>query len=147
MSPKLRSREIILACYKPKNAEQVEAVKAWVQVALNVADLMDRPNLLKPDVRLPKDLPRDYKQGADAFTQVSRKFINTRKTVDLDLEKDFKVRQAEDQPAEETAEEKRLAKKRAERAQLSEKELKKVEELDKKREMRKMQKKQQAGAR
>jgi hypothetical protein len=53
MSPKLRSREIVLACYKPKNAEQVEAVKAWVQVALNVADLMDRPNLLKPDVRPP----------------------------------------------------------------------------------------------
>lgn len=52
MSPKLRSREMVLVCYKPKNAEQVEAVKAWVQVALNIADLMDRPNLLKPDVRL-----------------------------------------------------------------------------------------------
>lgn len=78
---------------------------------------------------------------------MSRKFVNTRKTVDLDLEKDYKTRQAEEAPAEETAEEKRLAKKRAERAQLSEKERKKVEELDKKREMRKMQKKQQAGAR
>lgn len=70
--------------------------------------------------------------------------ISTRKTVDLDLEKDFKVRQSEDAPAEETAEEKKAAKKKAERANLSEKERKRVEELDKKREFRKMQKKQQA---
>ena len=48
---KLRSREIIMACYKPKNSEQVEAVKAWIQVALNIVDLMDRQNLIKPDVR------------------------------------------------------------------------------------------------
>lgn len=141
MSPKVRSREIILACYKPKNNEQVEAVKAWIQVALNVADLMDRPNLLKPDV---SRVSNDEKRRTDK-AQVSRKFINTRKTVDLDLEKEYKTRIAEDQPAEETAEEKRAAKKRAERAGLSEKELKKAEELDRKREMRKMQKKQGAG--
>jgi hypothetical protein len=59
-----------------------------------------------------------------------------------DLNKDYKVRQSEDAPPEETAEEKRAAKKRAERANMSEKELKKAEELDKKREFRKMQKKQ-----
>ena len=79
-----------------------------------------------------------------ADRKVSRKLINTRKTVDLDLEKDYKIRQSEDAPAEETAEEKKAAKKRAERANLSEKERKRVEELDKKREFRKMQKKQGA---
>jgi hypothetical protein len=62
--------------------------------------------------------------------------------VDFDLNKDYQVRQSEDQPAEETADEKRAAKKRAERANMSEKELRKAEELDKKREFRKMQKKQ-----
>ena len=58
---KLRSREIIMACYKPKNSEQVEAVKAWIQVALNIVDLMDRQNLIKPDVRphLVSDAPPD----------------------------------------------------------------------------------------
>jgi len=79
-----------------------------------------------------------------ADKQVSRKLISTRKTVDLDLEKDYKIRQSEDAPVEETAEEKKAAKKRAERANLSEKERKRVEELDKKREFRKMQKKQGA---
>lgn len=80
--------------------------------------------------------------SGNADLQVSRKFANTRKTVDLDLAKERQARLAEDQPAEETAEEKRAAKKRAERASMSEKELKKAEELDKKREFRKMQKKQ-----
>jgi hypothetical protein len=47
---KFRSREILLCLYKPKNAAQVEAAKAWLQVALNIADLESRPNLLKPDV-------------------------------------------------------------------------------------------------
>jgi hypothetical protein len=42
---------------------------------------------------------------------------------------------------EETAEERRLAKKKAERATMSDKELKKLAELEKKRELRKMQKK------
>lgn len=73
---------------------------------------------------------------------MTRKFALTRKTVENDLNKDYKVRQSEDAPPEETAEEKRAAKKRAERANMSEKELKKAEELDKKREFRKMQKKQ-----
>jgi hypothetical protein len=79
---------------------------------------------------------------ASPDNQVARKLVNTRKTVDLDLDKDYKTRQSEDAPPEETAEEKRAAKKRAERANLSEKELKRLEELDKKREFRKMQKKQ-----
>jgi hypothetical protein len=39
-----------LAVYKPKSAAQVDAVKAWLQVALNIADLLAKPNLLKPDV-------------------------------------------------------------------------------------------------
>jgi len=121
---KFRSREIVLAVYKPRNAEQVEAVKAWLQVAFNIADLLERPNLLRPEV--------------------ARKLVNTRKTVDEELEKDYQKRAAEDAPAVETAEEKRAAKKRAERAAMSEKELKKAEELDRKREMRKMQKKQLA---
>ena len=42
---------------------------------------------------------------------------------------------------EEQAEEKRLAKKKAERAGMSDKELKKLDELEKKRDLRKMQKK------
>jgi len=76
---------------------------------------------------------------------VSRKLINTRKLVDADLTTSYAKVKAEDNPPEETAEEKRFAKKRAERATMSEKELKKVEELDKKRDMRKMQKRQVAG--
>ena len=74
--------------------------------------------------------------------QVSRKLQSTRKTVDADLTVSYSKEQAEDKPAEESAEDKRFAKKRAERAAMSEKELKRVEDLDKKREMRKLQKKQ-----
>ncbi|GFZ45782.1 hypothetical protein JCM24511_03512 [Saitozyma sp. JCM 24511] len=117
---KFRSREILLCLYKPKNAAQVEAAKAWLQVALNIADLESRPNLLKPDV--------------------ARKLVKTRQQVDLDLTSAYSKEVAEDAPKEETAEERRLAKKKAERAQMSEKELKRLEELEKKREMRKMQK-------
>lgn len=73
---------------------------------------------------------------------VSRKLVKTRQQVDADLGASYAKEQAEDAPAQETAEEKRLARKKAERAQMSEKELKKLEELEKKREMRKMQKKQ-----
>ncbi|CAD6567438.1 MAG: hypothetical protein TREMPRED_003625 [Tremellales sp. Tagirdzhanova-0007] len=119
---KYRSRAVVLAVHKPSNPTQEKAVKAWLQVALNVADLLVKPNLLKPEV--------------------SRKLQGTRKTVDADLSTSYNKEQAEDKPAEETAEDKRFAKKRAERAAMSEKELKRVEDLDKKREMRKLQKKQ-----
>ncbi len=73
---------------------------------------------------------------------VTRKLVKTRQQVDADLGTSYAKELAEDAPAQETAEEKRLARKRAERAQMSEKELKKLEELEKKREMRKLQKKQ-----
>ena len=63
----------------------------------------------------------------------------------MDLTAAYTKEKAEDNPPEETAEDKRLAKKRAERAAMSEKELKKAEDLEKKRELRKMQKKQQFG--
>jgi hypothetical protein len=55
----------------------------------------------------------------------------------------YKKELDEDKEPEPTAEEKRFAKKKAERASMGEKERKKAEELDKKREMRKMAKKQQ----
>ena len=48
---KFKSREIILAVRKPFNTAQETAVKAWLQVALNIADLLSKPNVLKPDVR------------------------------------------------------------------------------------------------
>lgn len=72
---------------------------------------------------------------------MTRKLANTRKTVDAELGQAYAKEQAEDAPPELTPEEKRLAKKKAERANLSEKELKKLDELEKKREIRKLQKK------
>lgn len=77
--------------------------------------------------------------------QVTRKLVKTRQQVDADLQSSYKKVLAEDAPPEETAEEKRLAKKKAERAGMSEKELKRLDELEKKREMRKLQKKQVKG--
>ncbi|WRT67341.1 uncharacterized protein IL334_004311 [Kwoniella shivajii] len=125
MSPKYKSRHVILSLYKPSTPSQVEAVKAWVQVSLNIVDLLSKQNLLKPEI--------------------SRKLIKTRSTVDEELSKDFKKEQDEDKEPEETAEEKRAARKKAEREKMSEKERKKLEDLDKKREMRKLQKKQASG--
>lgn len=74
--------------------------------------------------------------------QVTRKLAATRKSVDANLVISHKKDQDYDKPAEETADEKRAAKKRLERAGMSEKERLKVDELEKKRDMRKMQKKQ-----
>ncbi|WVW82862.1 hypothetical protein I302_104874 [Kwoniella bestiolae CBS 10118] len=130
LSPKAKSRHVILSVYKPSTPAQVEAVKAWIQVSLNIVDLLSKSasgGLLKPDI--------------------SRKLLKTRQTVDADLAVDYKKEQDEDKPAEETPEERRAAKKKAEREKLSEKELKKLEDLEKKREMRKMQKKQAMGGR
>lgn len=115
-----RAREIYLSVRKANTKDEADAVNAWIQVALNIADLISRPNLIKGEV--------------------SRKLIRTRQDVDASLAKSYKKEQEEDNPPEMTAEEKRAAKKRAERAKLSEKEQKKAEELDRKREMRKMQK-------
>ncbi|TYJ58153.1 hypothetical protein B9479_001249 [Cryptococcus floricola] len=127
IAPKSKSRHVILSVHKPSSPAQVEAVKAWVQVALNLSDLLAKgPSVLfKPDV--------------------ARKLIKTRQTVDASLLAAYqkeKLIDSGEPTAEETAEEKRLAKKKAERAKMSEKELKRAEELDKKREMRKLQKKQ-----
>lgn len=72
---------------------------------------------------------------------MTRKLAATRKTVDAELGQAYAKELAEDQPAEMTPEEKRLAKKKAERANMSEKELKRLDELEKKRELRKLQKK------
>ncbi|OXG21659.1 hypothetical protein C366_01342 [Cryptococcus neoformans Tu401-1] len=121
LAPKSKSRHIILSVHKPSNKEQEEAVKAWLQVTLNLADLLARPGLLKPDV--------------------VRKLVKTRQQVDEELVAQYKKEQNEENPPAETAEDRRLAKKKAERAAMSEKELKKAEELDRKRELRKMQKK------
>lgn len=80
--------------------------------------------------------------------QVSRKLVKTREQVNVDLGIDYekyRVDELGELSKEEQAEEKRLAKKKAERAKLSEKELKRVEELEKKREMRKLQKRQAMG--
>lgn len=115
-----RAREVYLRVRKPSTQDEVDAVNAWIQVALNLADLVTRPNVLKPEV--------------------TRKLVKTRQEVDASLARSFKKEQEEDNPPEMTAEEKRAAKKRADRAKLSEKDQKKAEELDRKREMRKMQK-------
>jgi hypothetical protein len=50
LNPKVRSRQINLTVYRPKNREQTDAVKAWLQVALNIADLSARPGVVRPDV-------------------------------------------------------------------------------------------------
>lgn len=125
---KFKRREIVLAVYRPSSKAEIEAVNAWLQVALNIADLLAKPNLIRQDV--------------------ARKLVKTREQVAIDLASDYNKYQAEETGAlskEEQAEEKRLAKKKAQREKLSEKELKKVEELEKKREARKMAKKQMMG--
>lgn len=50
LSTKVKSREIVVAVHKPSNPAQEAAVKAWIQVALNVADLLGKPNVIKPEV-------------------------------------------------------------------------------------------------
>ncbi|WVQ98909.1 hypothetical protein IAU59_006040 [Kwoniella sp. CBS 9459] len=119
---KLKSRQVILSVSKPSNNAEVEAVQAWLQVALNIADLLSKPTLLKPEV--------------------TKKLIKTRQMVDLDLASGYKKELDEDKPVEETAEDRRAARKKAEREKLSEKERKRLDDLEKKREMRKLSKKQ-----
>lgn len=125
LRPEQRSREVVLGVSKPSTAEDEAAVNAWTQVALNVADLLAKPNLIKPEVM--------------------RKLAKTRVETDASLAKQFRKEQEEDGEIEPEAkpEDKKAAKKRAERAAMSEKELKKAEELQRKRDMRKMQKKGQ----
>ena len=152
---KFKRREIVLAVYRPSSKAEIEAVNAWLQVALNIADLLAKPNLIRQDVGLvPFDFPRharsaSYMDSRAALNiQVARKLVKTREQVAIDLASDYNKYQAEETGAlskEEQAEEKRLAKKKAQREKLSEKELKKVEELEKKREARKMAKKQMMG--
>jgi hypothetical protein len=48
---KNRKREIVLSVAKPSNKAQEAAVIAWMQVMLNLADLLAKPSLLKPEVR------------------------------------------------------------------------------------------------
>ena len=121
LKPQQRAREIVVLLRNPSNADEIAAAEAWIQVALNVADLLGRPGSLKPDVQ--------------------RKLVKTRQDTDASLDKAYKKELKEyGDDTEETPEEKRAARKRAERAALSEKELKKVEEKQRKREMRKMQK-------
>ena len=117
-----KSRAVVLSVYKPRSAAAQSAVIAWTQVALNIADLLGKPGVVKPEV--------------------TRKLQRTRQQVDTDLSAEYKKLVAQDKPAELTAEEKRAEKKRLERAAMTEQELKKREELEKKREMRKQQKKQ-----
>lgn len=77
-------------------------------------------------------------------SQISRKLLRTREQVDAELDSEYakdKREETGELSKEETAEERRLAKKKAERAGMSDKELKKLAELEKKRELRKMQKK------
>ena len=84
----------------------------------------------------------------DTDVQVARKLIKTREQVNIDLATAYSHYQAEESGAlskEEQAEEKRLAKKKAQREKLSEKELKKADELEQKRQARKQAKKQMKG--
>lgn len=48
-----KTREIALSVHCPRNDTQVQGVQAWLQVALNLADLLGRPNLMKPEVSPP----------------------------------------------------------------------------------------------
>jgi Skp family chaperone for outer membrane proteins len=142
---KFRQRQVVLATYYPSTPAKMEAVKAWLQVALNVVDLLTTRNAIKPEVSCPIFgivLHMAVITYCTDHAQTTRKLQKTRQQVDADLQASYKKVLAEDAPVEETAEEKRAAKKRAERAALSEKERKRLEDLDKKREMRKIQKKQ-----
>lgn len=121
LKPQHKMRTIQLLCRRPATQEDSDAVQAWLQVALNVADLVTRPNVIKPEVQ--------------------RKLTRTRVEVDAGLDKQYQKELVEDGLAEKTPEEKRAERKRAERAGRSDKELKRQEELEKKRSMRKMQKK------
>jgi len=47
---KFRSRQVILSVRVPRNSFETDAVKAWLQVALNIADLTSKPNVIKPEV-------------------------------------------------------------------------------------------------
>ncbi|EIW70044.1 hypothetical protein TREMEDRAFT_68451 [Tremella mesenterica DSM 1558] len=119
---KVKSRQVVLSVYKPSSKAQYAAVAGWVQVALNIADLLSKPNLVK--------------------AEVTRKLLRTRQQVDSELTAEYKRALSENTVPQETVDEKRAAKKKAERASMTEKELKRVEELEKKREQRKQQKKQ-----
>lgn len=120
-----KARAVVVSLRKPANSEEESAAAAWLQVALNVADLLARPGTIKPEV--------------------ARKLVRTRADVDASLAKQYKKEQEEDAGETPISEndkraDKRAARKRAERANMSEKELKKAEELERKREMRKLQK-------
>lgn len=115
-----RTRRVCVGLHKPSSTDDAAAAQAWLQVALNVADLLSRP-VLKPDV--------------------SRKLAKTRAEVDAALDAEYKKEQDEDAGVKPvTAEDKAADKKAARKRGMSEKELKKQEELERKREMRKMQK-------
>lgn len=118
LSADKRTRQIYVALYPPSNSTEEAVVAAWNQVALNVADFLAK-NPIKPEV--------------------TRKLLKTRQEVDNALAKQYRKEQEEDGEIE-SAEDKRLAKKKAARAGLSEKELKKIEEKERKREIRKLQK-------
>ncbi|WWC69249.1 uncharacterized protein I206_103186 [Kwoniella pini CBS 10737] len=126
LNSKSKSRHIILSFYKPNSKIQEESIKLWIQITLNIIDLIGngnkKENLIKPEIL--------------------KKLIKTRQLVDEDLNKSYKKEQEEDKEPEETPEEKRQARKKLEREKLSEKERKKLEDLEKKRELRKLQKKQ-----
>lgn len=118
LSAERRARQIWVALHPPSNSTEEAVVNAWNQVALNVADFLGK-NPIKPEV--------------------TRKLVKTRLEVDNALAKQYRKEQEEDGEVE-SAEDKRLAKKKAARAGLSEKELKKLEEKERKREIRKIQK-------
>jgi hypothetical protein len=125
LKPALKGRMVTVSLRKPTSAADEAAVAAWLQVALNVADVVARPNAIKPEVL--------------------RKLLKTRAEVDAGLAAAHQKELAEDageptKSKQEVQADKRLARKKAERATMSDKEIKKAEEVQRKREMKKMQK-------
>jgi hypothetical protein len=110
-----KARKVEVTFNKPASTSDNEAVTAWLQVALNVSDLISRPGFVK--------------------AEVGRKLARTRAEVDVSLEKQYQKELQEDGLAEKSPEDKRAERKRLERSQLSEKELKRQEELNRKREV------------
>lgn len=124
LKPEHKARMVTVSLRKPASAADESAAAAWLQVALNVADLLSRPALK---------------------AEVTRKLLKTRAEVDAGLAAAYKKERDEDagetpKSADDVRADKRLARKKAERANMSEKEIKKAEDLERKREMRKMQK-------
>lgn len=122
-----KSRHLVLTLRLPAERQMQEATP-WIQVALNLIDLMGKVSV-KPEVRPTHADPLEQHalKRLTPIPQTTRKLRKIRADVDAELTKEYQREVAEE--TGETEEEKRLAKRRAEekrRALLSPEEQKRV---------------------